>query len=51
LFDTYKALAEFAQTWGMLYFLAVFIATLIYAFWPSFKGKFDEYARMPLRED
>ena len=49
--DTYKALAEFAQTWGLLYFLAVFAGTLVYAFWPSFKGKFDEYARMPLRED
>ena len=49
--DTYKALAEFAQTWGMLYFLAVFIVTLGYAFWPSLKGKFDDSARMPLRED
>ena len=49
--DTYKALAEFAQTWGMLYFLVIFIVTLAYAFRPSLKGKFDEYARMPLRED
>jgi cytochrome c oxidase cbb3-type subunit 4 len=45
------ALAEFAQTWGMLYFLAVFIGTLAYAFWPSLKGQFDESARIPLRED
>jgi cytochrome c oxidase cbb3-type subunit 4 len=51
LSDTYKTLAEFAQTWGLLYFLVVFIVTLLYAFWPSLKGKFDEYARMPLRED
>jgi cytochrome c oxidase cbb3-type subunit 4 len=51
LSDTYKALAEFAQTWGLIYFLAAFVGTLAYAFWPSFKGKFDEYARMPLRED
>ena len=49
--DTYIALAEFAQTWGLLYFLAILIGILGYAFWPSFKGKFDEYARMPLRED
>ena len=49
--DTYKALAEFAQTWGLMYFLVIFIGTLVYAFWPSFKGRFDEYARMPLRED
>jgi cytochrome c oxidase cbb3-type subunit 4 len=51
LSETYKALAEFAQTWGMLYFLAVFIGTLAYALWPSLKGQFDESARIPFRED
>ena len=48
---TYEALAEFAQTWGLLYFLAVFLATVVYALWPSLKGQFDESARLPLRED
>jgi len=51
LSDTYQALAEFAQTWGLLYFLALFIVTLLYAFWPSLQGQFDESARLPLRED
>jgi cytochrome c oxidase cbb3-type subunit 4 len=48
---TYKMLAEFAQTWGLLYFVTVFAAVLIYALWPSRRGQFDEAARMPLRED
>ena len=48
---TYKMLAEFAQTWGLLYFVAVFTAVLVYALWPSRKNQFDEAARMPLRED
>ena len=48
---TYKMLAEFAQTWGLLYFVAVFAAVLIYALWPSRQGQFDEAARIPLRED
>ena len=48
---TYKFLAEFAQTWGLLYFVTVFAAVLIYALWPSRRGQFDEAARMPLRED
>ena len=48
---TYKMLAEFAQTWGLLYFVAVFTAVLVYALWPSRKSQFDEAARMPLRED
>jgi cytochrome c oxidase cbb3-type subunit 4 len=48
---TYKALAEFAQTWGLLFFFIVFLAIAAYAFWPSNKKKFDDAARSPLRED
>jgi cytochrome c oxidase cbb3-type subunit 4 len=48
---TYTMLAEFAQTWGLLYFVAVFLAVLVYALWPSRQRQFDEAARMPLRED
>lgn len=49
--STYQTLAEFAQTWGLLYFVAVFLAVLIYALWPSRQRQFDEDARIPLRED
>ncbi len=48
---TYRALAEFAQTWGLAYFVAVFVVVLIYALWPSRQRQFDEDARIPLRED
>jgi len=48
---TYRALAEFAQTWGLAYFVAVFVVVLIYALWPSRQQQFDEDARIPLRED
>ena len=48
---TYRALAEFAQTWGLAYFVAVFVVVLAYALWPSRKRGFEEAARMPLRED
>ena len=48
---TYKAFAEFAQTWGLIYFVGVFVAVAVYAYWPSRKQQFDEAARMPLRED
>jgi cytochrome c oxidase cbb3-type subunit 4 len=47
----YQALAEFAQTWGLVYFVAVFCVVLVYALWPSRKKKFDDAARIPLRED
>ncbi|MBM3526800.1 MAG: cbb3-type cytochrome c oxidase subunit 3 [Alphaproteobacteria bacterium] len=49
--STYLALAGFAQTWGLIYFVAVFLAVLAYALWPSRQSQFDEAARMPLRED
>jgi cytochrome c oxidase cbb3-type subunit 4 len=48
---TYQALASFAQTWGLAYFVAIFAAVVAYAMWPSRKQQFDEAARMPLQED
>jgi cytochrome c oxidase cbb3-type subunit IV len=48
---TYKFLAEFAQTWGLAYFVAVALLVLAYALWPSRQRQFDEAARVPLRED
>ena len=48
---TYRAAAEFAQTWGLVYFVAIFVAVLLYALWPSRQQQFDEAARIPLRED
>jgi cytochrome c oxidase cbb3-type subunit 4 len=48
---TYKLLAEFAQSWGLLYFVTVFAVVLVYALWPSRQDQFDQAARMPLRED
>ena len=49
--ETYLAVAHFAQTWGLAYFMGVFVLVLLYALWPSRQRQFDEAARMPLRED
>jgi cytochrome c oxidase cbb3-type subunit IV len=49
--ETYKFLAEFAQSWGLIYFVGVFLLVVAYALWPSQKQKFEDAARMPLRED
>lgn len=51
MIDTYKWLANFAQTWGLLYFVTVFALVVVYALWPTNKPRFDDAARMPLRED
>ncbi|MGJ3261552.1 MAG: cbb3-type cytochrome oxidase subunit 3 [Rhodospirillales bacterium] len=47
----YTTLAEFAQTWGLVYMVAIFIGVLIYALRPGAKKKFDEAAKIPLKED
>ena len=49
--ETYMRLASFAQTWGLVYFVVVFLLVLAYALWPSRQKQFDDAARMPLRED
>lgn len=48
---TYQTLSQFAQTGGVLYFIALFAAALIYALWPSNRERFDAAARLPLSED
>jgi len=48
---TYAAVAHFAQTWGLAYFVAVFVIVLVYALWPSRRRKFEQAAQIPLRED
>jgi cytochrome c oxidase cbb3-type subunit 4 len=49
--DTYNSLAAFAQTWGLVLFVAAFVAVVAYVFWPSKKKDFDEAAQIPLKED
>jgi cytochrome c oxidase cbb3-type subunit 4 len=48
---TYAAVAHFAQTWGLAYFVAVFLAVLAYALWPSRRRTFEQAAQIPFRED
>ena len=48
---TYESVSQFAQTWGLLYLVGLFIAVLIYAFRPGNRKKFEDAARIPLEED
>lgn len=51
MLSTYEMLARFAQSAGVLYCFALFLAVLAYALWPANRKRFDEAARVPLRED
>ena len=48
---TYEWLAHFAQSAGTVYFFVLFLAVLVYALWPKNGKRFEEAARMSLRED
>lgn len=47
----YEQLANFAQTWGLVYFVALFLGAVAYALWPSNRKRFEEAASIPLREE
>ncbi|MCJ2012402.1 cbb3-type cytochrome c oxidase subunit 3 [Methylobacterium sp. J-076] len=48
---TYESAAAFAQTSGLLYFVGLFVAGALYAFWPRNRTRFDAAAHLPLIED
>ncbi|MBI1329706.1 MAG: CcoQ/FixQ family Cbb3-type cytochrome c oxidase assembly chaperone [Alphaproteobacteria bacterium] len=48
---TYEQVAGFAHSWGMVYFVVMFLAVLAYALWPSNKARFDRAASIPLHDD
>jgi cytochrome c oxidase cbb3-type subunit IV len=49
--STYEWLAQIAQSAGLLYFVALFVAVSAYALWPKNRATFDAAARLPLQED
>lgn len=46
----YEALSSFAQTGGLVYFVLLFAAALLYALWPKNQETFDRAASAPLDE-
>ena len=44
-------MTSFVTTLWTPFFVAMFLAIVAYALWPSNCDKFDDAARMPLRED
>ncbi|WP_417486995.1 cbb3-type cytochrome c oxidase subunit 3 [Maricaulis sp.] len=47
----YAILSTFAQTWGLLVFVGLFGAALVYALWPRNQARFDAAANAPLVEN
>jgi cytochrome c oxidase cbb3-type subunit 4 len=48
---SYESVASISQVVALLFFIALFIGVLVYAFWPGNKKRFDEAAKLPLESD
>jgi len=48
---SYAEVAEFARSWGLVYLVVLFAIVLFRALRPRNRKKFEEAARIPLRED
>ncbi len=49
--ETYTLMRQFADSWGLLYLVVVFIAVVIFAFRPGSKKYYSEQAQIPLKEE
>jgi cytochrome c oxidase cbb3-type subunit 4 len=47
----YQTLRTFADSWGLLFMVIVFVAVVIYTFRPGSKKKADKIAQIPLKDD
>lgn len=48
---THQEVANFAESWGLILLFCMFAVAVIYALWPSNKGKFTKAAHSPLDEE
>jgi cytochrome c oxidase cbb3-type subunit 4 len=48
---TYDTVATLSQVASLLFFIAMFIGVIVYAFWPSNRQKFEEAQRKALDLD
>jgi cytochrome c oxidase cbb3-type subunit IV len=48
---TYEQVSGITQVAALLFFLALFVGVVIYAFWPGNKKRFEKDADIPLQKD
>ena len=47
----YEDVLAFAQSWGAVYFVLMFLVALAYAYWPKNRARFNQAAAIPLRDE
>ena len=48
---TYENVAYFAETWGLVFLVVLFVGVLVYVFWPGNRDKFKRAAHRPLEDE
>ena len=48
---TFETTSVFAQTWGLVFLVVMFVIAMAYALRPSARKKFEAAAQIPLKED
>jgi cytochrome c oxidase cbb3-type subunit IV len=48
---TSETVANTTNIVALLFFIALFVGVVIYAFWPGNKKQFEEDAKIPLQKD
>jgi cytochrome c oxidase cbb3-type subunit 4 len=48
---TFNSVSYFAQTYGLVFLVVMFVGVLIYALRPSARQKFQDAAQIPFKED
>ncbi|MCC3862275.1 cbb3-type cytochrome c oxidase subunit 3 [Pseudemcibacter aquimaris] len=48
---SYQDVSSFAQSWGLVFLMSMFVIAVGYALWPSNKDKFNKAAQSPLDEE
>ena len=47
----YETAIGFAQSWGLVFLVLLFLGVVAYTFWSGNRKKFEKAARMPLDDD
>lgn len=47
----YESMRQFADTWGLVFLVFVFVIVVVAAFRPGARRAHEENARIPLKED
>jgi cytochrome c oxidase cbb3-type subunit IV len=48
---THETATVLSQTIALILFVALFLAVVVYVFWPGNKKKFDDAAKLPLDDE